>query len=277
MTSPQVAFERFADVLSREQHADGGLGWTAGATAEPEPTALLALALDDDRARRWLLEHQGPDGAVVLETGEVRNTGAAALTALALPTEQARLDALAFAVGAVGSRLDTPDAADDPLGWPWVPGTYAWVEPTARVLLATRALRPSDDATTSDALTILRDREVDGGGWNYGNSSVRGTDLTPYAQTTAMACIALHGMDEPCLERGLEALRRLLRVETGGLSLAMGAEALRLDGRDEESYGETVAALASQYERTGFLGNLGTLAWAALATRDGRSPLEVDG
>ena len=26
---------------------------------------------------------------------------------------------------------------------------------------------------------------------------MRGTDLTPYAQTTAMACIALHGMDEP--------------------------------------------------------------------------------
>lgn len=271
-----MTFDRLAEVLLDAQGSDGGIGWIAGATPEPEPTAILALALDDDRARRWLADHQSPDGAVVFETGEVRNTGAAALNALALPTEAARLTALDFAIAALGERVEGSSLPDEPAGWGWLPGTFGWVEPTSRVVLATRLLRPTDTATVDAGLAILRAREVAGGGWNYGNSDVLGTDLTPYAQTTAAACLALQGLDEPALRRGLDQLRGLARRERGGLSLAMAAVAFRLClGEGSTAHHEVATALGQQYERTAFLGNLGSVAWAALALRPDPPPLAV--
>ena len=271
-----MTFDRFATVLADAQLPDGGVGWVSGAPAEPEPTALLALALDDDRARSWLAAHQADDGAVVLETGEARNTGAAALNALALPTGPARLAALDFALTALARAVPEMQQPGEPVGWGWLPDTFAWVEPTSRILLATRILRPADQATIDDALKVLRAREVTTGGWNYGNSNVLGTDLTPYAQTTAAACIAMHGLDEPVLDRGLDQLETLALQERGGLSLAMSAMALRLNGRtDRPAHQQILAALDEQYDRTAFLGNLSAVAWAVLATRPGPSPLEV--
>jgi hypothetical protein len=262
-----VTFDRMSEVLSAARRADGSLGWTRGAPPEPEPTALLALSLGDEAASEWLLAHQADDGAVVLETGEVRNTGAAALNALALPTETAQIAALDFAVSALATFVEGSSDPGDPEGWGWVPDTFAWVEPTSRVLLATRILRPSDAGTINDALTILRGREISTGGWNYGNSSVRGTDLKPYTQTTAIACIAMQGLAEPALDRGLALLETLGPRERGGMSLAMSALALRLNGREQTAaFGAILRALLAQYEKTAFLGSLGAVAWAAMAT-----------
>jgi hypothetical protein len=275
-SATEVTFDRFATVLANAQLPDGGVGWISGAPAEPEPTALLALALDDHRARSWLAAHQADDGAIVFETGEARNTGAAALNALALPTADARLAALDFALTALGQAVPEMQQPDEPVGWGWLPDTFAWVEPTSRILLATRILRPADRATIDDALKVLRARQVTTGGWNYGNSTVLGTDLTPYAQTTAAACIGMHGLDEPSLQLGLDLLETLSLQERGGLSLAMSAVALRLNGRaDEDAQHQIIAALDEQYDRTAFLGNLGAIAWAVLATRPGPSPLEA--
>jgi hypothetical protein len=275
-TDPNDAYERFSETLRSARLDDGSMAWVDGGAAEPEPTALLALATDDAEAREWLAAHQGEDGAVILETGEVRNTGAAALNALALPDEASRLSALAFAVAALGQTVPDPQYAGDPPGWGWVPATFAWTEPTSRVLLATRLLRPDDAPTIEDATVILRGREVVGGGWNYGNSAARGTDLTPYVQTTAIACTALQGLDEPSLDRGLSLLEARTLEELGGLSLAMSLLALRLGGRGGGEVAQSILdALVEQYERTAFLGNLGAVAWAALATAPGPSVLEV--
>ena len=113
----------------------------------------------------------------------------------------------------------------------------------------------------------MRGREISTGGWNYGNSAVRGTDLKPYAQTTAAACIAMQGLDEPALERGLDLLETLALRERGGMSLAMSALALRLNGREETAaFDAIITALVEQYDQTAFLGNLGAVAWAAMAT-----------
>lgn len=266
-TTVDAAHDRFAGELTSARLGDGSFGWAAGGEGEPEPTALGALALDDDGARAWLAERQAADGSVVLETGEIRNTGAAALTALALPSEEARRAALAFAVAALGQTVPDPQYAGDPPGWAWVPGTFAWTEPTARVLLATRLLRPDDTATIDDGVVILRGREVVGGGWNYGNSAARGTDLTPYVQTTAAACLGLQGLDEPSLARGLDLLESKAVEEAGGLSLAMALLALRVSGRGGTPAAAAILeALVAQYDRTAFLGNVGALAWATMAT-----------
>ena len=269
------AHERFRRDLAAAVAEDGGMSWVAGGANEPEPTALAALALDNDPSRSWLAARQADDGSVVLETGEVRNTGAAGLVALAMAPGSGRDRALDFAIGAKGGRVDDPLYVDDPLGWGWVPGTFAWVEPTSRVLLATRILRPGDTATIDDGVEILSTRETDAGGWNYGNASVNGTDLTPYVQTTAIAVIALAGLDVAAVGRGIDHLHRAALSERGGMSLAMTLLAFRLAADDPAFETELAAALVAQYDRTAFLANRGALAWAVLATAPGTSPLAV--
>jgi hypothetical protein len=269
------AHDRFRRELDGVVADDGGMSWVAGGANEPEPTALAALALDDDASRAWLAAHQADDGSVVLETGEVRNTGGSGLIALAMAPGAAQDRALDFAIGAKGGKVEDPLYAEDPLGWGWVPGTFSWVEPTARVLLATRILRASDTTTIDDGVRILSTRETDAGGWNYGNANVNGTDLTPYVQTTAIAVIALAGLDVPALGRGIDRLRQAALVERGGMSLATTLLAVRLAADDPDFEAELVAALVAQYDRTAFLRNFGALAWAVLATAPGPSPLAV--
>ena len=63
-------FERSAETLDRARSGDA-FGPTPGAEPEPEPTALAAIALDDDAARRWLAGAQLPDGSFGLTAGPV--------------------------------------------------------------------------------------------------------------------------------------------------------------------------------------------------------------
>ena len=56
----------------------------AGAPSEAEPTALAALALEDEGARDWLLSEQRGDGGFGLATGSLVNDATTGLAALAL-------------------------------------------------------------------------------------------------------------------------------------------------------------------------------------------------
>jgi hypothetical protein len=163
-----------------------------------------------------------------------------------------------------------PDSPHDPSlrGWGWTPDTFGWVEPTAHAVLALQVLRPSAGAPLADGLAVLADRECDGGGWNYGNRVILGVDLPPYAQTTAVAVIALQGTQPELFAHGLSALDRLWRSERrGGLSLAMALAALRLAG--EPAAAEVERALDAELERTALLDDAVALAWAAIATGPG--------
>jgi len=145
------------------------------------------------------------------------------------------------------------------------------VEPTARAVLALQVLRPSEGRAISDGLAVLADRECAGGGWNYGNRSVLGVDLPPYAETTAIALIALQGADPDLYQRGVDALDRLWRDERqGGLSLAMSLAAFRLmRGPAHPSISPIERALDVELERTGLLDDVVALAWAAIASGPG--------
>jgi hypothetical protein len=158
-------------------------------------------------------------------------------------------------------------------GWGWTLGTFGWVEPTARALLALQLLRPSARAQIQDALAFLADRECDGGGWNYGNPAVLGVALEPYAQTTAAALIGLQGEDSGPFARGLRKLEVLWQAERGGLTLAMALAAFRLADRPVAD--EVEAALADEFERTALLDDVVALAWAALATGPGIDALRL--
>jgi Prenyltransferase and squalene oxidase repeat len=263
-------FARAAPRLSAAR-SDGGFGPRPGMAAEPEPTALAAIALDDDEARGWLAGHQRPDGGFALVAGEVVSDAATALAAIALGPGTARERALDHVVAHQAQLLPShPDSPHDPnlRGWGWTPDTFGWVEPTAHAVLALHVLRPSANGPLADGLAVLADRECVGGGWNYGNRVVLGVDLPPYAQTTAIALVALQGAEIQLFARGVNALDRLWRAERqGGLSLAISLAAFRLS--DRPAADEVERALDAELERTGLLDDTVALAWTAIAAGPG--------
>ena len=100
-------------------------------------------------------------------------------------------------------------------------------------MLALRLLRPQATGAIEDAVAFLADRESVDGGWNYGNRFVYDVALPPFGQTTAVALVGLHGIHTPgpaeeLVSRGVDALRRLLPVERGQLTLATSMAAFRL-------------------------------------------------
>jgi len=255
-----------AAALEGARAADGGFGLGPGEPSAPEPTALGAIALDDARARDWLRGRQHPDGGFASFQGPVEDCSPAVLAALALGGGRASARALDYALARRAPSIGESGYGDPRtrLGWGWTPETFAWVEPTARVLLAARVLRPAARAVRREARGLLEARQCPDGGWNYGNAAKVGVDPRGYLQTTAVALHAL-GRGDPLSARGLTFVRERWRDEQGGLSLAQALVALRLHGEREPS-GAIVTALGEAYARTGFLRNTIALAWATLAT-----------
>jgi hypothetical protein len=257
-------------LLLRARNADGGFGPRAAQPSEPEPTALAALALDDDDARAWLAERQRSDGSLSIAGGPFANDSATPLAALALRPGPERERALDHIEAERARRVASTDAIPiDPtaVGWGWTTDTASWVEPTARALWALREHRASSPAV-DEAVALLRDRECVGGGWNYGNRIVLDEELVPFAQTTAITLVALSGFDTDLEARAVDVLRRLWRVESaGGLSVATAVAAFRVHG---EARGAAAAsdALRRLVDETELLGDVIALAWAALASGD---------
>jgi len=266
----------FASRLREARSTDGGFGPRPGQPSEPEPTALATIALEDADGQAWLSEHQADDGSVSFDAASVVNDSATAFTAIALEVGDARERALDHLEGTLARTYrSTAAIPHDPSfrGWAWTEDTAGWVDPTSRATLALRLLRP-DAPAIADGLGLLADRETVGGGWNYGNRVVFGDDLWPYAQTTAAALLALQGTNPELEGRGMDMLRTLWRDEReGGLSLAMSSVVLGLR-RDSDTAGAR-GALVDLFERTAFLGDVVTLAWAAIATGPALSRLGV--
>ncbi len=247
--------------------ADGGFGLSAGLPPEPEPTAIATLALDDDRGRAWLADRQAADGGFAQFGEPSEDCATAALAALALAERSSMLRALDYAVLRRAPVIGESGVEDGGgrQGWGWTPDTHSWVEPTARVLLATVVLRPDDARTQEEAIDVLHERQTPDGGWNYGNATVLGVDLRGYAQTTSVALHGLQHDEGPLVERGLAFLKQRWRDEPGGLTLAQALVAFRLHGERQAS-SDVQEALGHALAATGFLGNGLALAWAALAT-----------
>ena len=250
--------------LASCRSSDGGFGIIPGAPSEPEPTALAAIALGDGDARRWLEMSQDSVGAVTFRAGTVVRD-VSALAALAFSRESARERALNHVETSQAAPLPRSDEVPhDPAtrGWAWTDDAFGWVEPTSWSLLALRRWRPLS-STIGDGLSLLVDRECELGGWNYGNREAFGVMLPPFAQTTAIALLALQRTQAGLVGRGLAALRRLLGAESvGALTAATAAIALRLHGDSEsERLGELARRALGKMERPDAI----TLAWVALA------------
>jgi hypothetical protein len=253
------------DRLRRLRRPDGGFPTSRGGQSEVEATVVASLALSDTRSRRWLADHLRGDGGVVLADGRVEGPTSSALAALALSNPGSAKRALAYAISRRG--LPPPDAADPSrrVAWGWTPDARSLVEPTARVLLAVNAVTPGDARTRREAIGLLRERQCADGGWNYGNASHIDVDLRGYAQTTAIALVALQGVEAPFIGSGMRFLRQSWRDEPGGLTAAHALLAFRFHGVAAE-LGPVTEGLAAISRRPSFTDKPVTVAWAALAT-----------
>jgi hypothetical protein len=102
-------------------------------------------------------------------------------------------------------------------GWPWTHGAAAWVGPTSLAVLALekeRRRRPSKDIAQriADGRHFLLARTCKGGGWNHGAVNALGYESGPYPETTGMALAALHGVQAPEVETGVDVARRFLET-----------------------------------------------------------------
>lgn len=78
-------------------------------------------------------------------------------------------------------------------GWPWIGDTHSWVEPTALVLMVLDLTGCAYHERAQQGRLMLLDRQLELGGWNYGNTSVFGQRLRPMPESTGLALNALAG------------------------------------------------------------------------------------
>jgi hypothetical protein len=278
--------------LLAAQNPDGGFPARAGLSSTTEATAVAALALSAEadaaaarRARQWLRAQQRADHGWPVAPEVPESTWVTALAVLALAPHADDADAVRGGIGWLVARRGRP-LGEPPgilrrllgaapaveldaslIGWPWVAGTFSWVEPTAYAMLALRAVRPPSEAARArltEGEALLGDRVCLDGGWNYGNARVLGEDLWSYPDTTALALLALRSPAPPApiAVRGLDALERMLRTNDSGLATALGALALAAYGRDA---GSLRARLLAGFPATQFAGDVRVQGWALRA------------
>ena len=253
MTFPATALDLMSAAIP--------IGYTRGDPGRAEPTALAAVALGAHgqlsamhRAARWLANLQGPDGGVGVSATISRPCWPTSLAVLCWLVA-GRLDdacrvrglydepirkGLGWILSTAGEALPRGLATNaighdtSIVGWPWVPGTHSWVEPTAHHVLALKAAGFGGHPRSREAVRLLVDRLLPGGGCNFGNTRVLGREVRPQPSTTGVALMALAGEDDPSGRIGasLAYLGRTLAEETATFSLCYGLLGLAAHGRE---------------------------------------------
>jgi hypothetical protein len=207
-------------LLLSKQNRDGGWPYLRGSSwTEPTVYAILAMlaAGEAASARRgldWLRASQMSDGGWPPRKGFDESTWVTALVAL-LPAGQlgsrAHARAIDWLLDSSGEEssalyrvrmwlLGSPQLPEHEFpGWPWIPGSAAWVGPTALAILALQkemGHHPSDAIRRriDQGRRFLLRRMCQGGGWNHGSVRALGYESTPYPETTGMALAALRGI-----------------------------------------------------------------------------------
>ena len=233
--SPAAMFAMSIQILVSKQNHDGGWAYVRGASwTEPTVYAVLALlaAGETEAARKglgWLRSQQLPDGGWPPQTGFDESTWVTALAALVPPEHLGTLAhgrAIEWVMKTCGEEstntfrlrewlLGNSPPRPEPVAWPWVRGTAAWVGPTSISVLALdkENLRRRSAAIArriGEGRRFLLERCCPGGGWNHGSVRVYGHDGVPYPETTGMALVALRGVRSVQTEKGLDVARKFL-------------------------------------------------------------------
>lgn len=223
---------------------DGGWPYQSGLGAAAEPTALACLALlahgvESNMAQkglRWLADRQQSSGGVAVGATLTQPCWATAEACLGWTKFEAtgqtefasqKEAAVKWLLRAEGRAFKSNPAIYGHntrlKGWSWVEDTHSWIEPTVYALLALRAAGLEDHPRSREGVSLLLDRTMSQGGWNYGNSKMFGSELRPFPAQTGMVLAALAGEPrQECVDKALQFLQsELPRVRTP-ISLGWG-------------------------------------------------------
>jgi hypothetical protein len=185
-------------------------------------------------------------------------------------------------IGVKGISVDLADPRQDNRlqGWPWMPETFSWVEPTSWCVLALKKARSwarsGAEPRIAEADKLILNRSCEAGGWNFGNASVFGQDLRAYVPTTAQALIALQDRrTEPVVERSLAYLNQARVKEPSAMALALTALCLRIYDLSAGDVEERLAADVDRAERTGNLQALAMMLYALTVNKHNAAALRI--
>jgi hypothetical protein len=237
------------DVTVARIRAQPVLGYLPDATPAAEPTALTALALAvhaqvqaATAAAQWLAEQQTASGAVGVRAGESQPGWPTSLAVVAWNVVDRRrwetsvrraVDWLLSHRGKSIPRSEHFGHNSELVGWAYAENTHSWVEPTALAVLALAAAGRRDEPALGEAVTLLLDRQLPSGGWNYGNTYVLGQLIRPHLQPTGLALLALAaaGVSGSAVAHSVDWLSAQLGPQTPVQSLAWSLLGLRAQGR----------------------------------------------
>ena len=237
-------------------------GYRFGGPAASEPTALAAYALmaagKNDAARtalNWLRDTQAQDGSVGVTREEQRPAWPTSLAMAAWNHFQNATSSTDYVepitngrmwlMQTEGHTMPRPSKSSHDttlLGWPWAEGTHSWLEPTAFCVLSLKAIGERDHARTREAVKLLLDRQLPGGGCNYGNTFVLGQTMKPHIQPTGIALLAFAGEPpDPRVEATLKFLQREWPKAVGTASVCFAAMGLSAFDRTPDDLSERLS------------------------------------
>ena len=237
MSSDNIVLENIEKIISRA-HADGGFSMYEGKPVRPDATAWAVLALKASgnynkrmlKACRRLAKFQHPDGRVTLIESHYQSHWPTSLAILAWQKEydfQREIGAAINCLLAISGKHFKKNKAlpigHDPsiTGWPWIENTHSWVVPTSLAVIALKACRYGDNNRVKTAVDMILNRQLPSGGWNYGNTTVFGTELKPSIECTGHALAALAGFDKiGSVSHSIEYLKREIQYVRTPLSLS---------------------------------------------------------
>ena len=198
------------------QNRDGGWAYTGKGRSWTEPTAYVLLAqtaTQIDRPSfeagiRFLRATQRADGGWSPRPEVAESTWVTAVAAL-LPEEAVGAAPMKRALAWLDDHGGEESTllfrfqqwvngthGDGTVGWPWFPGTAAWVTPTSISILAfEHALARREDKRLRERVNLAREYLVKhicaDGGWNHGANHAVGRDRDSYPETTGAGLAAL--------------------------------------------------------------------------------------
>lgn len=269
---------------------DGGFTAHPGGAYRTDATAWVALALAAtsgmehvaEAARARLVSDQFNDGRVDLSQSTPQAFWPTALAVLAWHNfpryREAQLRGVSFLLTSSGihyQRQKDLVVAHNPslYGWSWIAKTYSWVEPTSLVLLALELTGKGMHERACEARKMLLDRQIESGGWNYGNKKVFGTQLWPMPESTGLALNALAGrVDYKSVARSISYLRLAIGHLRTPLSFGWGCLGLSAWGELPQIDQQSLLSHLRKQETYGTL-ETGQLALLLIALRAERGLL----
>lgn len=211
---------RGLDWIAARQRSGGGWGYGSEAWTEPTALALLALSTEHqahaDSVRsgvNWLKHARRPDGGwppnPVVDQSVTWATSLA-LLALTTATGESAGESVRWLLSTSGAEtsfylrliraISSNKDREGFVGWPWYPGTAAWVAPTGMAILAlervwqaqTPQIRRSIGERVQQGRDFLLARRCLDGGSNHGSSRALGYEAESYPETTGIALLGLN-------------------------------------------------------------------------------------